>query len=170
MTLYEIARILEDRVLGRFYGKYPAVVTDTDDPLGVGRLRARVPAVLGEDVTTGWALPCAPFGGGTDRGFLVVPEVGDTVWIEFVAGDVSRPVWTGAFWGDPESTGGQDDLGEATGAEVPTHDGDGAGPGLGVIRTKGGHRVVFDDSGDVLILAHGDDGAQVVLKAPSGPY
>ena len=60
-------------------------------------------------------MPCAPFGGGKDRGLLAVPEVGDTVRIEFAAGDVSRPIWAGTFWGAPGSSGGQDDLGEATG-------------------------------------------------------
>ncbi len=165
MTLDDIARLLDERFVGRFYGKYEGVVTDDADPLELGRVRARVPAVLGESTETGWCLPCAPFGGGKDRGMLFLPEVGDTVWIEFLNGDVARPVWTGAFWGSPESTGSQDDLGSEAGAETPTHDGAAAGPGLGVLRTKSGHRLVFDDDGGVLILSHGDDGAQIQLKA-----
>ncbi|MEG4643955.1 phage baseplate assembly protein V, partial [Paracoccus sp. APAP_BH8] len=42
---------------------------------------------------------------------FALPEVGDTVWIEFEAGDPMRPIWAGTFWGAPESSGGQDDLG-----------------------------------------------------------
>ena len=34
----------------RFYGKYEGVVTDTADPKKIGRIRAKVPAVLGEEV------------------------------------------------------------------------------------------------------------------------
>jgi hypothetical protein len=147
----------------RFYGKYEGVVTDVSDPLNIGRLRARVPAVFGEDVESGWALPCAPFGGGKDRGMLFLPEVGDTVWIEFAAGDVSRPIWTGGFWGSPESAGQQDDLGEATGTEAPTSEGSTAGPGISILRTSAGHRLVFDDDGGIVIIANGSDKAQVKL-------
>jgi hypothetical protein len=147
----------------RFFGKYEGVVTDVNDPLEIGRLRARVPEVLGEDVETGWALPCAPFGGGRDRGMLFLPEVGDTVWIEFAAGDITRPIWAGAFWGAPESAGQQDDLSEATGAEVPTSEGSPAGPGLLVIRTRSGHRITLDDEGETVIIANGPENAEIRL-------
>jgi hypothetical protein len=148
----------------KFFGKYEGVVTDVDDPLEIGRLRAKVPEVFGADVETGWALPCAPFGGGVDRGWLFLPQTGDTVWIEFAAGDISRPIWSGAFWGAPESAGQQDDLGEKTGSEVPTSENTKAGPGLSVLRTKAGHRIVMDDDGGIVILANGNDQAEIRLN------
>jgi hypothetical protein len=40
----------------RYYGKYRGVVVHNNDPLRMGRLRARVPAVLGEQ-ESGWARP-----------------------------------------------------------------------------------------------------------------
>lgn len=163
MTLDELTQLFEDHVLGRWYGKYEAVVTDNADPLEIGRVKVKVPAVLGEDVESGWALPCAAFGGGKDRGMLFVPEVGDTVWVEFAAGDLSRPIWSGAFWGAPESGGGQDDLAEAAGAETPTHEGTVAGPGLLVLRTKAGHRVCFDDDGEVVVIANGNGKTEIRL-------
>jgi len=147
----------DDRGIERFFGKYEGVVTDTEDPLKIGRVRARVPAVLGERVESGWALPCAPFGGGKERGMLFLPQVGDTVWIEFAAGDVSRPIWVGTFWGAPDSTGGADDLGSETGSEAPTgEDGAVASPALGVLKTSSGHTLVFDDDNAVVLLANGD--------------
>jgi hypothetical protein len=147
----------------RFFGKYEGQVTDVTDPLEIGRVRAKVPEVLGMDVETGWALPCAPFGGGKDRGLLFLPQVGDTVWIEFAAGDLSRPIWSGAFWGAPESAGQQDDLGSETGSEVPTSEGKKAGPGQSILRTKAGHRIVMDDDGGIVIIAHGKDKAEIRL-------
>lgn len=157
--------------VGRFYGKYEAVVTDVADPKKIGRLRAKVPAVLGTDVDSGWALPCAPGGGGKDRGLLFLPQVGDTVWIEFAAGDVSRPIWTGTFWGAPDSAGGADDLASETGPEAPQGDGKDASDTLTVLKTKSGHELTFDDDGNVVLLANGngktslrfeDDGTVVV--------
>jgi hypothetical protein len=162
MTLEQLLKLFEERVQNRFFGKYAGVVKDVEDPLEIGRIRALVPAVLGEQVLTGWALPCAPFGGGKDRGFLMLPEVGDTVWIEFAAGDVSQPIWTGAFWGAPDSAGQQDDLAQETGSEVPTAEDAKAGPGRHVLRTAAGHRLLLDDAGDI-VLTHGSDKAEVRL-------
>lgn len=163
MTFEELLQAFSEYVHSRFYGKYEAIVTDLDDPKKIGRLRARVPAVLGEDLETGWALPCAVFGGGKDRGLLAMPEVGDTIWIEFAAGDISRPIWVGAFWGDPESSGGQDDLAEEVGPETPTSEDKSAGPGHLVLRTKAGHRIALDDEGGVVIVANGGNKAEIRL-------
>jgi uncharacterized protein involved in type VI secretion and phage assembly len=146
----------------RFFGKYEGVVTDVGDPKKIGRIRAKVPAVLGEDVESGWALPCVPAGGGKERGMLFLPQVGDTVWIEFAAGDVSRPIWVGTFWGAPDSTGGADDLGTETGSEAPTGDsGKDATPTLSVLKTKSGHELTFDDDGEVVLLANGNDKSSI---------
>ncbi len=80
-----------------FYGKYRGVVTDNNDPLMTGRVRARVPDVTG-DQESGWALPCAPFG-GNGAGFFAVPSVGAGVWIEFEHGDPDYPIWSGCWFG-----------------------------------------------------------------------
>jgi|SRR5918996_1674960 uncharacterized membrane protein YdbT with pleckstrin-like domain len=43
-----------------FYGKYRGIVTYASDPLGICRIRAKVPSVYG-DSESSWALPCLPF-------------------------------------------------------------------------------------------------------------
>lgn len=155
--------------LDRFFGKYEGVVTDVADPKKIGRLRAKVPAVLGEQVESGWALPCVPAGGGKERGMIFLPQVGDTVWIEFAAGDVSRPIWVGTFWGAPDSTGGADDLGSETGAEAPTgDDGKEATPTLSVLKTKSGHELTFDDDGEVILLANGNGKSSIRFEQDGG--
>lgn len=80
-----------------FYGKYRGVVTDNQDPLMTGRIRASVPDVYGDE-PSGWAMPCAPFG-GDQMGFFAVPATGAGVWIEFEHGDPDYPVWSGVWWG-----------------------------------------------------------------------
>ena len=82
------------------YGKYRGIVVNNIDPLNLGRIQATVVEVLGE-VPTGWATPCAPYG-GTGAGFFSIPPIGAGVWIEFEAGDVSRPIWAGCYWGAGE--------------------------------------------------------------------
>lgn len=164
MTLDELIRAFHQLVESKFYGKYPGVVTDVDDPNEVGRVRAKVPEVLGEDIESGWATPSAPVGGGRNRGFFVLPDVGDTIWIEFQAGDISRPIWSGTFWGNPSSGNGQDDLGTPGGSEAPEGADAPAGSGQNVWRTSAGHLISMDDEGGVVVLAEAA-GAEIRITA-----
>ncbi|HEY2858171.1 MAG TPA: phage baseplate assembly protein V [Terracidiphilus sp.] len=85
---------LMDRVRSRYYGKYRGVVTDVD--ASTMRIKASVPSVLPQ-TGTGWCMPCVPYA-GPQVGFIMLPEVGSGVWVEFEGGDVSYPVWVGMFW------------------------------------------------------------------------
>jgi len=79
-----------------FYGKYRGIVIDNQDPQGLGRIRARVQDIFGEN-TSGWALPCSPYA-GDGVGLFLIPPVDAWVWIEFEHGDPEYPIWTGCFW------------------------------------------------------------------------
>ncbi len=83
------------------FGKHRGTVVNSADPEQRGRLTAMVPDVLGA-VPTGWATPCAPYA-GIGAGFFSLPLPGAGVWIEFEAGDVSRPIWSGCYWGAGET-------------------------------------------------------------------
>jgi uncharacterized protein involved in type VI secretion and phage assembly len=84
---------LLDRIRNRFYGKYRGIVTDVDD--STWRIKASVPNVL-PGGGTGWCMPCVPYA-GPQVGFLMLPEVGSAVWIEFEGGDPSYPIWVGMY-------------------------------------------------------------------------
>ena len=132
-----------------FFGKYRGVVTDTKDPLMMGRVRAKVPDVMG-DQESGWAMPCAPFG-GSGMGFFALPSVGAGVWIEFEHGDPDYPIWVGSWWGSV--------------AEVP--------PLLlappykkVMVVTEGGHSITLDDTpgiGGITLQTSG--GQKIVMNA-----
>jgi Type VI secretion system/phage-baseplate injector OB domain len=94
-----VAGVLE-RQTDRFYGKYRGLVFINVDPQNMGRIKAIVPEVLGV-FPTNWCLPCTPYA-GTMAGFFTVPLQGTGVWVEFEAGDVNRPVWTGCWWGSAQ--------------------------------------------------------------------
>src|SRR4051794_36036216 len=95
-----IARLL-DKTEHRYFGKYPAFVVDNADPEHRGQLRLQIPSVLGRDIVSGWAMPCAPFGGASGQGFFFIPDKGAGVWAEFVAGLLDYPIWVGTFWSKP---------------------------------------------------------------------
>ncbi|HEY7814964.1 MAG TPA: phage baseplate assembly protein V [Nakamurella sp.] len=81
----------------QYLGKFRGVVTDIQDPLMIGRIRATVPDVLGSD-ESGWAMPCLPFA-GQSVGFFALPITGAGVWIEFEHGDPDYPIWAGCWYG-----------------------------------------------------------------------
>ncbi len=83
---------LLEHIRGRFFGKYRGVVTDVD--ADTVRIKARVPSVLG-GATSGWCSPCVPYA-GPKVGFVMLPEAGSGVWIEFEGGDVSFRCGPGA--------------------------------------------------------------------------
>jgi hypothetical protein len=126
----------QDRRTGAFFGKYRGLVTDNQDPRSLGRLKARVPEVLG-DVETGWALPAAPYA-GDGVGVYAVPAPDAGVWIEFESGDVSRPIWSGCWWGDGQLP--KDETGSPS------------TPSRKIIRTDQGLVLALDDGGRTITL------------------
>jgi uncharacterized protein involved in type VI secretion and phage assembly len=109
MSLEQRLDLITERMQSKFYGKYRGSVTDNADPTGRGRLKVRVPSVLGAlDL---WAMPCVPYA-GAGVGFYSLPEPDTSVWVEFEMGDPSFPVWVGCFWADGELPA------DATGAPV----------------------------------------------------
>ena len=127
-----------------FYGKYRGIVTDNDDPNGVGRVRAKVQDVLG-DQETGWALPALPYA-GNNVGLYLIPPVNAFVWIEFEHGDPDYPIWTGCFWGQNDT--------------VP-----GDGPDKKVLKTDGGTITIDDSQGDSNITIETASGLKVVMDS-----
>ena len=125
------------RETARHYGKYRGTVRDNQDRRNLGRITARVPEVLG-NVDSGWALPCAPYS-GDKTGAFTVPAPGAGVWIEFEAGDVSRPIWSGCWW---------------TGGKLPTDEGGAeATPDVKIIRSEQGLMLALHDDSQVIAVS-----------------
>jgi len=131
---------------GPFYGKYRSVVTNTSDPLMIGRIQARVPDVMGEE-DSGWAVPCVPFA-GKGLGFFALPAIGAGVWIEFEHGDPDFPIWSGCWWGSA--------------AEMPTAVLTPPQSNKVLLQTESGSSILIDVDGITLTTATGQ---KVVLSA-----
>ncbi|HMD96335.1 MAG TPA: phage baseplate assembly protein V [Terriglobia bacterium] len=132
---------LLERVRYRFFGKYRGTVTDID--AGTLRIKANVPAVLGQQ-ETGWCMPCVPYA-GPNVGMAFLPEAGAGVWIEFEGGDVSYPIWTGCYWRS---------------GEQPSD----AAPAVKAIVTKAGHKILLDDDAGSITITDSNQN-QVTMNA-----
>lgn len=113
-----------------FNGLHIGVVMHRDDPLGLGRIRVRIPGLV--EPYSAWARPLVPGGGSTDQGTYFVPEVGAEVGVLFHLGDPDHPYYLGGDWGQP---------GGVSQVPVPAID---LGPDVRVIATKT-WRIVLDD-------------------------
>lgn len=133
MSEQALHEILE-RLRNRFYGKYRGAVTDVDAK--TLRIKAKVPAVLGEQ-KTGWCMPCVPYA-SKGAGLAFLPEVGAGAWIEFEGGDVSYPIWSGCYWRDGETP-------------------EDAKPKARAIVTKEGLKILLDDENGVIEISDGND-------------
>ncbi len=109
------------------YGLFKGLVTNNTDPLGLNRLKAICPQVLGSpDVETDWAWPVVMPGWNSSTSALVKshrtvavytgggigtsssqdmahvldfpsPNPGHGVWIAFEGGDIEYPLWLGVW-------------------------------------------------------------------------
>jgi uncharacterized protein involved in type VI secretion and phage assembly len=139
----ELSVALAEYLDARCFGKYRGIVDSLGSGSELGLITAIVPEVLGEEVS-GWARPSVPFA-GKDHGFLALPEVGDGVWIEFEAGDLTKPIWSGFWWADGEIP--------KPGAETAR-----------VFATTNGHKLILDEDADEVRLEHGG-GPSIVITA-----
>jgi uncharacterized protein involved in type VI secretion and phage assembly len=163
VDLEKVVATLVHQVERRFYGKYRGFVVDNDDPKRLGRLRLRVPSVLGPSVVTGWALPCVPYGGDVNQGFLCIPERGAGVWVEFEEGDLEFPIWVGTFWSEP---GGKSELPKPTNADGAEQESVQSPPTRKIIRTRRGHPVQFEDADgeERIIICDGERENRIVFS------
>ena len=129
---------------GRFYGVYAAIVTDVDDPEGMGRVRIRLPWTTDKDgdLYEVWAR-VATLMAGNDRGTWFIPEPDDEVLVAFEAGDPRRPYVVGALW---------------NGQDAPPENMQSGNP-IRSITSRSGIVVTFDDT---------DGAVQLILETPGG--
>jgi hypothetical protein len=163
VDLEKVVANLVHKIERRFYGKYRGFVVNNDDPKKLGRLELMVPSVLGPKVKTGWALPCVPYGGDVNQGFLCIPERGAGVWVEFEEGDLEFPIWVGTFWSEP---GGKSELpkpNNAAGAEQVSVQ---SPPTRKIFKTKRGHTVQFEDADgeERIIICDGERENRIVFS------
>jgi uncharacterized protein involved in type VI secretion and phage assembly len=142
----------DERDVGRVFGVAAGIVTNNQDPEGLGRVKVRFPW-LSDDNETDW-VRIATLMAGPDRGSFFLPEVDDEVLVAFEHGDINRPFVIGALWNGvdnpPESNSdGRNNIRKIrsrSGHEIIFDDNGAAGQEKIEIHSNGGHRIVLDDS------------------------
>jgi uncharacterized protein involved in type VI secretion and phage assembly len=128
---------------GRIYGVVVGIVTNNQDPDGMGRVKVKFPWLSDQDES--WWARIATVMAGSSRGSYFLPEVNDEVMIAFEHGDVRFPYVLGALWNGKDSP--------------PTTNSDGQN-NIRVIKSRSGHIVRLDDT-------NGNEKIEVIDKTGS---
>lgn len=132
--------------LRRWPGVVTAVVTNSDDPRGWGRVKVKFPW-LSDETESDWARVVS-VGAGPEAGLFALPAVDDEVLVVFEHGDFSRPFVLGGLWNGKHS--GPAETGRAGAGQKPL---------VRSWRSRTGHRLTVYDTGDnkmEIVTASGD--------------
>lgn len=135
---------------GKVYGVVVGVVTNNQDPEGMGRVKVRFPW-LNQTDESNWAR-VATMMTGKDRGTWFLPEVEDEVLVAFEHGSVEFPYVIGSLWNGKDTPPRDNADGQNNERVIRTrlgHElvfGDKDGEGKVEIKTKAGHQILLDDA------------------------
>lgn len=155
---------------GLFYGVYPALVVDLQDPDNQGRVLVRLPwSPDAQDSTYEVWARVAVLMAGNNRGTWFIPDVDDEVLVAFEAGNPRRPYVVGGLWNGsdapPETMDANNNLKtilSRAGIQITMDDSDGAVKLT--LATPGGNSVVLDD-GQLAIIVQDSSGNSIKLEA-----
>jgi uncharacterized protein involved in type VI secretion and phage assembly len=140
----------------RWYGLFPASVTDLRDPEGVGRIKVMLPQSPDPSGAPyeAWAR-LATLMAGNNCGSWFVPDVNDEVLIGFEAGDPRRPYVLGGLW---------------NGKDSPPESMDAAGANnIKVLRSRNGVKLTLDDqNGQEKFIVETPGGQRITLEDGPG--
>ncbi|MGE3309003.1 MAG: phage baseplate assembly protein V [Limisphaerales bacterium] len=172
-----IGSFVPDGQAPRYFGVYPALVTDIVDPDQLGRIEVKLPWLGADgDAVRAWATLLSPYA-DDDQGFEVLPAVGTQVVIAFEAGDLRRPYILGSAWNGrealpeaPEAANNKRLIKTRSGSLLEFDDTEGAAKVT--LSMRSGHKLVLDDSGSEVVLTHSNGsvlrftaGGQIELQA-----
>ncbi|NHZ64611.1 phage baseplate assembly protein V [Massilia genomosp. 1] len=144
MNIMEAARDTETESGGSVKGVAIGLVTQNNDPEGLGRVKVSYPW-HDQARESYWARLAAPMT-GDGRGLVLIPEVGDEVLLAFERDDLRFPFVLGGLWN------GQD--------KPPVANGDGNNDKR-LFKSRKGHQLLFDDGARGVVELSLDDGKKV---------
>lgn len=172
MNLFDALAVGDGRDLSanRIFGVVVGMVTNNQDPDGMGRVKVKFPW-LSDTEESFWARVASPMA-GKERGFYFLPEVEDEVLVTFEHGDVRFPFVLGALWNGQDKPPEKNDDGKndartiksRSGHVIRLNDKDG-GEKIEIIDSSGNNKIVVDAANHTIEITSEKD---ITLSAPKG--
>ena len=152
----------------RYFGVYPAIVTDIVDSQSLGRVQVKFPWLGGDGADVrAWATLLTPYA-DDDQGYEMIPSVDTQVVVAFEAGDLRRPYIVGSCWNGVESlpespTSSNDKRLIKSRAKSLLEFDDTEGASKVTLSMQSGHQLVLDDLAQQVELTH-MNGCTIVMN------
>lgn len=139
---------------GVIAGVVVGVVTNNQDPSGMGRVKVKFPWLSDTDESN-WARVAVPMAGKGKVGIYFLPDVDDEVLVAFEHGRVDSPFVIGALYN------GKD--------EPPADNSDGKN-NVRIIKSRSGHTITLDDTdgSEKITIADGKQKSTITFDAAKG--
>ena len=154
----------------RINGVVVGVVTNNQDPDGMGRVKVKFPWLSDADESF-WARVAVPMA-GKERGFYFLPEVDDEVLVAFEHGDARFPYVLGALWNGKDAPPAKNDDGKNNVRVIKSRSGhvirltdEGGKEKIEIIDKSKKNSVVFDTSKNKITITADKE---ILLSAPNG--
>jgi len=162
--------LLERDHTARITGVVVGVVTNNQDPDGLGRVKVKFPWLSDTDESY-WARIVSPMA-GNGRGLYCLPEVDDEVLVVFEHGDVRFPYVLGALWNGKDKPPADNSDGKnnmrllksRSGHVIRLSDEDGKEK-IEIIDKSEKNSIVFDTANNTITITADKD---IILSAPQG--
>lgn len=154
-----------------WFGVYPALVVDNQDPDSQGRVKVRLPwSPDGSQGYETWARLATTMA-GADRGTWFVPDPQDEVLIAFGGGNPDQPYVVGALWNGqdspPQSMDSDNNVKTITSrSNIRITLDDTSGSETLTLSTPGGQKLTMTDGGSSITLE--DSNGNSLKMAPDG--
>ena len=160
----------QEENLNRIQGVVIGVVTNNEDPDGMGRVKVKFPWLSDEDESN-WARIASPMA-GKERGIYFLPEVDDEVLVAFEHGDMRFPYIIGSLWNGMDSPPATNDDGmnnvrmikSRSGHVISLNDEDGKEK-IEIIDKNNANSIVIDAAENTITVTADKD---ITISAPQG--
>jgi uncharacterized protein involved in type VI secretion and phage assembly len=164
MSMGELVSLLSPlEASDRMNGVSIAIVTNTQDPQKLGRVKVKLPLLSMSDESD-WVRVLTPLA-GINQGLYCLPEVDDEVLVAFEQGDPQRPYVLGALWNaaamPPDAPGTQRQIVSRSGHAIVLDDTDGSEHVEIRDRTGKNHITITSKDNSLIIETQGD----ITIKA-----
>jgi len=132
VDLIEEINELKNRL--KLVGKIEGIVCENEDPEKKGRIKVHIEEwdTKSKPFITTWCKPSVPYA-GDNFGEYFIPELDSAVYVEFGNQNINNPIWTSQLWQTQN---------------IPSEINFTVGNFIKIIKTKGGHQILFDDSSE----------------------
>lgn len=173
MSLLDLFSDSEESLQHLMTGMTLGVVTNTEDPDNLGRVKVKFLLRDSAENESGWARVIVPFA-GSSMGMYMIPDVDDEVVVAFLGGQLDKPIILGGIWSKTKKPPKDNEKGKNNTKMIKTRSGhiislsDEDGKEKIEIKSSKGICVTLDDENDKVEIKDSGGSNKVTIDGKAG--